>query len=129
MENEYSQKFMENWCSTILILSLCFHENTPTECTIFGVIFKFDQGIIFLPNVNNNLDQNVSNTEIFEEIFPVWNYSYFAFLIPIGIVSEIFGHKIVILLSSLMDLATNLILVYGKSFRKFSVSYFLSSFF
>lgn len=59
--------------------------------------------------------KNLTHTQIYEEILPVWNYSYFAFLIPLGVLSELLGHKYVILLTTALDLASNLILIFGNS--------------
>ena len=48
------------------------------------------------------------------QIYPIWTYSYLAFLLPLGILAEAAGYKTVLVLSWLARLATRVVLIWGN---------------
>jgi hypothetical protein len=98
-------------------LLFCLYAFTKTLQPSSPFLFNFFGTKVFLLVVVPSHQQNLTHAEIYEEILPVWNYCYFAFLIPLGILAELLGHKYIILLTTAMDLAANLMLIFGMSVR------------
>jgi len=57
---------------------------------------------------------NLSDTEVINEVLPVWGYSYLAFLLPIFLFTDILRYKPVIVFQSLGWVSTYLLLIFGN---------------
>lgn len=59
-------------------------------------------------------DKNLSQTQVFNEIYPVWTYSYLVLLLPVFLLTDYLRYKPVILLQGLALIVTWFMLLYAK---------------
>jgi len=57
----------------------------------------------------------VDEFQVNDQIFPVWTYSYLAFLLPLGIFAELLSYKAVLLFGWCARLTTRLMLLFGTT--------------
>ncbi|XP_058693860.1 thiamine transporter 1 [Poecile atricapillus] len=61
--------------------------------------------------------KNLSETQVFNEIFPVWTYSYLALLFPVFLATDYLRYKPVVLLQGLSLIVTWFMLLYAQGLR------------
>ncbi|XP_051465622.1 thiamine transporter 1 isoform X2 [Apus apus] len=61
--------------------------------------------------------KNLSETEVFNEIYPVWTYSYLALLFPVFLATDYLRYKPVVLLQGLSLIVTWFMLLYAQGLR------------
>ncbi|NXE20171.1 S19A2 protein, partial [Ardeotis kori] len=61
--------------------------------------------------------KNLSETQVFNEIYPVWTYSYLALLFPVFLATDYLRYKPVILLQGLSLIITWFMLLYAQGLR------------
>lgn len=66
---------------------------------------------------STNTLQNITQVQVYEDVFPIWSYSYCAALLLMGILAETIGHKIMILLGFGAGVASLGILIWSNSFQ------------
>ncbi|KAL8190840.1 UNVERIFIED_CONTAM: hypothetical protein K2H54_062580 [Gekko kuhli] len=59
-------------------------------------------------------DKNLTETQVFNEIYPVWTYSYLVLLFPVFLATDYLRYKPVILLQGLSLIVTWFMLLYAK---------------
>nr|XP_020640604.1 thiamine transporter 1 isoform X2 [Pogona vitticeps] len=59
-------------------------------------------------------DKNLTETQVFNEIYPVWTYSYLVLLFPVFLATDYLRYKPVILLQGLSLIVTFFMLLYAK---------------
>ncbi|XP_042315131.1 thiamine transporter 1 isoform X2 [Sceloporus undulatus] len=59
-------------------------------------------------------DKNLSQSQVFNEIYPVWTYSYLVLLFPVFLATDFLRYKPVILLQGLSLIVTWFMLLYAK---------------
>ncbi|XP_007519372.1 thiamine transporter 2 [Erinaceus europaeus] len=59
-------------------------------------------------------DKNLTNTEITNEIFPVWTYSYLVLLLPVFILTDYVRYKPVLILQGASSIVCWLLLLFGQ---------------
>uniref|UniRef100_A0A8D0BIF0 Thiamine transporter 1 n=1 Tax=Salvator merianae TaxID=96440 RepID=A0A8D0BIF0_SALMN len=59
-------------------------------------------------------DKNLTETQVFNEIFPVWTYSYLVLLFPVFLATDFLRYKPVILLQGLSLILTWFMLLYAE---------------
>ncbi|XP_060626734.2 thiamine transporter 1 isoform X1 [Anolis sagrei] len=59
-------------------------------------------------------DKNLTETQVFNEIYPVWTYSYLVLLFPVFLATDFLRYKPVILLQGLSLIVTWFMLLYAK---------------
>lgn len=52
-----------------------------------------------------------------ESIYPVWTYSYFALLLPVGLIGEMIGYRPMVIIQMISLLATYIILIWCSGLR------------
>ena len=62
-------------------------------------------------------DKGLGAEVVNEKVYPVWTYSYFAFLLPVGLAGEWLGHRAVIGAEFLFLLVTYVILIWGEGLQ------------
>ena len=60
-----------------------------------------------------------NNDQLDLDIYPIYTYAYFAFILPSGFLSEFIGYKSVVLVGILLREMTRLILLYSDSIYHF----------
>ncbi|XP_064322938.1 thiamine transporter 1 isoform X2 [Phalacrocorax carbo] len=63
--------------------------------------------------------KNLSETQVFNEIYPVWTYSYLALLFPVFLATDYLRYKPVVLLQGLSLIITWFMLLYAQGLRAF----------
>ncbi|KAF1560635.1 UNVERIFIED_CONTAM: Thiamine transporter 1, partial [Eudyptes pachyrhynchus] len=61
--------------------------------------------------------KNLSETQVFNEIYPVWTYSYLALLFPVFLATDYLRYKPVVLLQGLSLIVTWFMLLYAQGLR------------
>ncbi|OWK63883.1 Thiamine transporter 1 [Lonchura striata] len=61
--------------------------------------------------------KNLSETQVFNEIYPVWTYSYLALLFPVFLATDYLRYKPVVLLQGLSLIVTWFLLLYAQGLR------------
>lgn len=61
-------------------------------------------------------EKDLTKDQVYQEIFPIWSYSYSACLLFLGILSEFVGYKFTILVGIAGSLVTLFILVFSNNF-------------
>ncbi|XP_017524015.2 thiamine transporter 1 isoform X1 [Manis javanica] len=59
-------------------------------------------------------DKNLTERQVFNEIYPVWTYSYLALLLPVFLATDYLRYKPVVLLQGLSLIATWFMLLYAQ---------------
>ncbi|XP_048351277.1 thiamine transporter 1 isoform X3 [Sphaerodactylus townsendi] len=59
-------------------------------------------------------DKNLTETQVFNEIYPVWTYSYLVLLFPVFLATDYLRYKPIILLQGLSLIVTWFMLLYAK---------------
>ncbi|XP_063004365.1 thiamine transporter 1 [Melospiza melodia melodia] len=65
--------------------------------------------------------KNLSETEVFNEIYPVWTYSYLALLFPVFLATDYLRYKPVVLLQGLSLIVTWFMLLYAQRLWAFQL--------
>ncbi|XP_074672869.1 thiamine transporter 1 [Strix aluco] len=65
--------------------------------------------------------KNLSETQVFNEIYPVWTYSYLALLFPVFLATDYLRYKPVVLLQGLSLIVTWFMLLYAQGLRAVQV--------
>ncbi|XP_021255048.1 coiled-coil domain-containing protein 181-like isoform X2 [Numida meleagris] len=65
--------------------------------------------------------RNLSETQVFNEIYPVWTYSYLALLFPVFLATDYLRYKPVVLLQGLSLIVTWFLLLYAQGLRAFQL--------
>jgi len=88
-----------------------FNEVKPflLYCT-FSFLFSFDPSEPFLVDYFTNV-KGISPEVVYQDIFPYWTYSYFAFLFIFGILGEFIGYKLIIIIGMIGKILTIAILL------------------
>uniref|UniRef100_A0A8B9IH33 Thiamine transporter 1 n=1 Tax=Anser cygnoides TaxID=8845 RepID=A0A8B9IH33_ANSCY len=61
--------------------------------------------------------KNLSKTQVFNEVYPVWTYSYLALLFPVFLATDYLRYKPVVLLQGLSLIITWFMLLYAQGLR------------
>lgn len=67
-------------------------------------------------------DKHFSRQEVNNQVYPIWTYSFFLWIIPITFIAEKFGYRTAIFLESLGHLSTRILLIFGRSLFVIQVS-------
>jgi solute carrier family 19 (thiamine transporter), member 2/3 len=62
-------------------------------------------------------DKGVTDQELNDDIYPVWTYSYFACLLPVGVLAELFGYRIMIVAGIVAREVTRVLLLYSNGLQ------------
>ena len=62
-------------------------------------------------------DKGLGAEAVNERVYPVWTYSYFAFLVPVGLAGEWLGYRAIIGAEFLFLLVTYVILIWAEGLR------------
>ncbi|XP_072195548.1 thiamine transporter 1 [Excalfactoria chinensis] len=65
--------------------------------------------------------KNLTETQVFNEIYPVWTYSYLALLFPVFLATDYLRYKPVVLLQGLSLIITWFLLLYAQGLRAFQL--------
>ncbi|XP_077030431.1 thiamine transporter 1 isoform X2 [Agelaius phoeniceus] len=65
--------------------------------------------------------KNLSETQVFNEIYPVWTYSYLALLLPVFLATDYLRYKPVVLLQGLSLIVTWFMLLYAQRLWAFQL--------
>uniref|UniRef100_A0A669QVB9 Thiamine transporter 1 n=1 Tax=Phasianus colchicus TaxID=9054 RepID=A0A669QVB9_PHACC len=65
--------------------------------------------------------KNLTETQVFNEIYPVWTYSYLALLFPVFLATDYLRYKPVVLLQGLSLIVTWFLLLYAQGLRAFQL--------
>uniref|UniRef100_A0A8C2U520 Thiamine transporter 1 n=1 Tax=Coturnix japonica TaxID=93934 RepID=A0A8C2U520_COTJA len=65
--------------------------------------------------------KNLTETQVFNEIYPVWTYSYFALLVPVFLITDYVRYKPIILLQGISLIITWFLLLYAQGLRAFQL--------
>ncbi|XP_065598108.1 thiamine transporter 1 isoform X3 [Cyrtonyx montezumae] len=65
--------------------------------------------------------KNLSETQVFNEIYPVWTYSYLALLFPVFLATDYLRYKPMVLLQGLSLIVTWFLLLYAQELRAFQL--------
>ena len=62
-------------------------------------------------------DKGLGEAVVNEKVYPVWTYSYFAFLVPVGLAGEWLGYRALIGAEFALLLVTYVILIWGEGLQ------------
>jgi thiamine transporter 2/3 len=62
-------------------------------------------------------DKGLGSEAVNEKVYPVWTYSYFAFLVPVGLAGEWLGYRPIIGAEFVFLLVTYVILIWGEGLQ------------
>jgi len=108
------------FCNVLMIL-------VPACVFAFGFLASFKPSepflVPYLTGIKNLTIDSVclfhvsyfDDFQVNDQIFPVWTYSYLAFLLPLGIFAELLSYKAVLLFGWCARLTTRLILLFGST--------------
>lgn len=80
---------------------------------LFGFLKSFKPSEAFLTPFLVEV-KGLTKTQVHQDVYPVWTYSYFALIIPMAFAAEIVGYKYLILFEALGHLATRAILLWAE---------------
>ncbi|XP_053166908.1 thiamine transporter 1 isoform X2 [Hemicordylus capensis] len=98
--------------------SLCWVLPTAVLCT-YGFFSSLRPSEPFLTPYLLGPDKNLSETQIFNEIYPVWTYSYLVLLFPVFLLTDYLRYKPVILIQGLSLIVTWFMLLYAEELLAF----------
>ncbi|KAM7105986.1 thiamine transporter 2 isoform 1-T2 [Molossus nigricans] len=84
---------------------------------LFGFFSMMRPSEPFLIPYLSGPDKNLTTTEMTNEIFPVWTYSYLVLLLPVFILTDYVRYKPVILLQGISFIITWLLLLFGQGVK------------
>ncbi|KAB0357547.1 hypothetical protein FD754_001703 [Muntiacus muntjak] len=88
---------------------------------LFGFFSMMRPSEPFLMLYLSGPDKNLTSTELTNEIFPVWTYSYLALLLPVFILTDYVRYKPVIILQGISFIVCWLLLLFGQGVRTMQV--------
>src|SRR4051794_18436946 len=59
-------------------------------------------------------NKNISNVDLYGQVFPVWTYSYLACLVPVFVLTDLLRYKPVIVCESLAYVGTWILLIWAE---------------
>ncbi|XP_066479196.1 thiamine transporter 1-like isoform X4 [Tiliqua scincoides] len=93
--------------------SVCWLLPTAVLCA-YGFFYSLRPSEPFLTAFLLGPDKNLTETQVFNEIYPVWTYSYLVLLLPVFLLTDYLRYKPVILLQGLTLIVTWFMLLYAK---------------
>ncbi|XP_047577549.1 thiamine transporter 2 isoform X3 [Lutra lutra] len=88
---------------------------------LFGFFSMMRPSEPFLIPYLSGPDKNLTTSEITNEIFPIWTYSYLVLLLPVLVLTDYVRYKPVIILQGVSFIITWLFLVFGQGLRAMQV--------
>ncbi|XP_025742601.1 thiamine transporter 2 isoform X1 [Callorhinus ursinus] len=88
---------------------------------LFGFFSMMRPSEPFLIPYLSGPDKNLTNSEITNEILPIWTYSYLVLLLPVFILTDYVRYKPVIILQGISFIITWLLLVFGQGVKAMQV--------
>lgn len=59
-------------------------------------------------------EKNLTNNQVHNDVYPVWTYAFFLWIVPITLIAQHFGYRTAIMLESLGHISTRVILIFGE---------------
>ncbi|KAM5267059.1 thiamine transporter 2 isoform 3-T4 [Hipposideros larvatus] len=84
---------------------------------IFGFFSMMRPSEPFLIPYLSGPDKNLTSTEMANEIFPVWTYSYLVLLLPVFVLTDYVRYKPVIIVQGISFIITWLLLLFGQGVK------------
>ncbi|XP_014595927.2 thiamine transporter 2 isoform X2 [Equus caballus] len=88
---------------------------------LFGFFSMMRPSEPFLIPYLSGPDKNLTSSEITNEIFPVWTYSYLVLLLPVFVLTDYVRYKPVIILQGISFIVTWLLLLFGQGVKTMQV--------
>ncbi|XP_039711496.1 thiamine transporter 2 isoform X2 [Pteropus medius] len=88
---------------------------------LFGFFSMMRPSEPFLIPYLSGPDKNLTSTEMTNEIFPVWTYSYLVLLLPVFILTDYVRYKPVLILQGISFIITWLLLLFGQGVKAMQV--------
>ncbi|XP_048200560.1 thiamine transporter 2 [Perognathus longimembris pacificus] len=92
---------------------------------LFGFFSMMRPSEPFLIPYLSEPSKNLTNTQITNEVLPVWTYSYLVLLLPVFILTDYARYKPVIILQGVSFVATWLLLLFGQGVKAMQVVEFV----
>uniref|UniRef100_A0A7E4ZX56 Thiamine transporter 2 n=1 Tax=Panagrellus redivivus TaxID=6233 RepID=A0A7E4ZX56_PANRE len=87
---------------------------TAALVCFYGVVKEFRPATPFLTPFLESDYKNLTNEQLYSEVFPIWTYSYLIFLIPVFFLTDTLRYKPVVILEALSLVGTWSLLVWGS---------------
>ncbi|XP_032968879.1 thiamine transporter 2 isoform X2 [Rhinolophus ferrumequinum] len=84
---------------------------------LFGFFSMMRPSEPFLIPYLSGPDKNLTSTEMTNEIFPVWTYSYLVLLLPVFVLTDYVRYKPVIIIQGISFIITWLLLLFGQGVK------------
>ncbi|XP_045874334.1 thiamine transporter 2-like [Meles meles] len=88
---------------------------------LFGFFSMMRPSEPFLIPYLSGPDKNLTSSEITNEIFPIWTYSYLVLLLPVFVLTDYVRYKPVIILQGVSFIITWLLLLFGQGVKAMQV--------
>ena len=98
----------------------------------FTLVILYSFFLWFLPSEPYLVDlleqKGFTTTQIYQDIFPIWTYSYCIFVILFGILGELISYKMCIILGTLGLFIASVILILPITYTEYNYYYYLMIF-
>ncbi|CAD5205861.1 unnamed protein product [Bursaphelenchus okinawaensis] len=88
---------------------------TVVLVVLYGILKEFRPSTPFLTPFLEGPDKNLTNEELYGQVYPYWTYSYLVFLIPIFIITDLLKYKPVVVIEAAALTTTWALLVFGNT--------------
>ena len=115
-EREQRDSGADSWqCGNPVARIPQFYRSIVYRLLLFGFLHQFKPSEAFLTPYLTDVKGFPADPDVNNDIYPVYSYAYFAFIVPVAVLAEVSSYNVVIVVEGLAQLGTRVLLLWGET--------------